>query len=179
MVGRWQRRVAQRPVRGQSTHTYTHIRTRTSVTAGAVTHMFARMHRARGRRTSRREGGEGPRHLGWQAESLGCPPRTHTHMHTLDPARGRARLLDVRVVIVFFHPHRVASEDLNSILYSRTRRGYVRTMLEHWQRILSKPRSPHPGPVYQRSTESKIRSRAVRSGNPDVYMCVCTKGRPN
>lgn len=69
MVGRGQRRVAQRPVRGQSTHTYTHIRTRTSVTAGAVTHMFARMHRAHGRRTSRREGGEGPR---CPAEGRGC-----------------------------------------------------------------------------------------------------------
>ena len=81
MVGRGQRRVAQRPVRGQSTHTYTHIRTRTSVTAGAVTHMFARMHRARGRRTSRREGGEGPR---CPAEGRGClvsRPCTHTHMH--------------------------------------------------------------------------------------------------
>ena len=51
------------------THTYTHLRTHVSVTAGAVAHGFACTRGARGRRTSRRKGGEDPRGL---AGSRGC-----------------------------------------------------------------------------------------------------------
>ena len=51
------------------THTYTHLRTHVSVTAGAVAHGSACTRGARGRRTSRRKGGEDPRGL---ADRRGC-----------------------------------------------------------------------------------------------------------
>ena len=64
-------------------HTYTHLCTRTSVIAGAVTHWPACVRGVRGHRMSRREGGEGPRHPGWQVESSCCPSRMHTHAHAI------------------------------------------------------------------------------------------------
>ena len=70
--GRESRRVVAEAARSDLhilTHTYTHLRTRVSVTAGAVAHGFACTHSARGRRTSRRKGGEDPRGL---ADRRGC-----------------------------------------------------------------------------------------------------------
>ena len=70
--GREGRRVVAEAVRSDLhvlTHTYTHLRTRVSVTAGAVTHGPACTRGARGRRTSRRKGGEDPRGL---AGRRGC-----------------------------------------------------------------------------------------------------------
>ena len=70
--GRESRRVVAEAVRSDLhilTHTYTHLRTRVSVTAGAVTHGPACTRGARGRRTSRRKGGEDPRGL---AGRRGC-----------------------------------------------------------------------------------------------------------
>ena len=70
--GRESRRVVAETARSDLhilTHTYMHLRTRVSVTAGAVTHGFACTRSARGRRTSRRKGGEDPRGL---ADSRGC-----------------------------------------------------------------------------------------------------------
>jgi hypothetical protein len=70
--GRESRRVVAEAVRSDLhilTHTYTHLRTRVSVTAGAVTHGPACTRGARGRRTSRRKGGEDP---GGLAGRRGC-----------------------------------------------------------------------------------------------------------
>ena len=70
--GRGSRRVVAKAARSDLhtlTHTYTHLRTRVSVTAGAVTHGPACTRGARGRRTSRRKGGEDPRGL---AGRRGC-----------------------------------------------------------------------------------------------------------
>ena len=70
--GRESRRVVAEAARSDLhtlTHTYTHLHAHVSVTAGAVAHGFACTRGARGRRTSRRKGGEDPRGL---ADSRGC-----------------------------------------------------------------------------------------------------------
>ena len=70
--GRESRRVVAEAARSDlhtRTHTYTHLRTHVSVTAGAVAHGSACTRGARGRRTSRRKGGEDPRGL---AGRRGC-----------------------------------------------------------------------------------------------------------
>ena len=92
--GRGSRRVVAEAVRSDLhvlTHTYTHLRTRVSVTAGAVTHRPAGTRGARGRRTSRREGGEDPRGLAgrrgcpvmqpWRAQAETWVKSTVTHAH--------------------------------------------------------------------------------------------------
>ena len=97
--GRESRRVVAEAARSDLhilTHTYMHLRTRVSVTAGAVTHGPVCTRGARGRRTSRRKGGEGPRGLVsgraclirpplcWVVElGIGSTrPATRTHMYT-------------------------------------------------------------------------------------------------
>ena len=100
--GRESRRVVAEAVRSDLhvlTHTYTHLRTRVSVTAGAVTHALARMQGARGRRTGRRTGGEDPRGpesrrrcLVVQRTHLGRPERPNRYMHgTLTRSRREQR----------------------------------------------------------------------------------------
>ena len=83
--GRESRRVVAEAARSDLhtlTHTYTHLRTHVSVTAGAVVHGFACTRGARGRRTSRRKGGEGPRGLGSERAGLIRPPLCrHTYVH--------------------------------------------------------------------------------------------------
>ena len=81
-VGRGHRRIAQRPGREQSTLIQAHIRTRCSVYCrrrNAHVSMCTRRFDARERRTSRREGGEGPRCLEGPAQPLGWPA---SHAHT-------------------------------------------------------------------------------------------------